>query len=263
MKKNTFISKTTIGKETFYRIIDIIDDKLTNIRCLLEKEPGRYTYVVNAAGNEALREYLTTINDVHLVAEDEAASVLAFLEGHKETMSLKFQVMMEMLENGGVASELVEVGGKYFSFVTSPGIPHISRLYEVQGNGQERFNYYGRILNELMVNFLIQTALENDSLSKDLSGWVIDGAHIIVFLPKGDDIYFMPFLLEPPKAVAEGADGKEAEGSIRLMPEVAGVFSKQEEEWILKDFPPYNKKTNDLVKVAVHFVLDELHLNSK
>lgn len=263
MKKNTFISKLTIGKETFYRILDIIDDKLTNIRCLLEKEPGKYVYVVNAAGNEELQEYLTTITDVHLVAEDEAASVLAFLDGFKETMGLKFQVMMEMLERGGVASDLVEVGGKYFSFVTSPEIPHISRLYEVQGNGQERFNYYGRIQNELMVNFLTQTALENGSLSKDLSGWFIDEAHVIVFLPKGEDIYFMPFLLEPPKAEDDGKNGNEAKGSIRLMPEVAGIFRKQEEEWLLNDFPPYNKKTNDLVKVAVHFLFDELQLHSK
>ena len=263
MKKNTFISKLTIGTETFYRILDIIDDKLTNIRCLLEKEPGKYVYVVNAAGNQELQEYLTTINDVHLVAEDEAASVLAFLDGFKETMSLKFQVMMEMLENGGVASELVEVGGKYFSFVTSPEIPHIPRLYEVQGNGQERFNYYGKIQNELMVNFLTQTALENGVLSKDLSGWFIDEAHIIVFLPKGDDIYFMPFLLEPPKAVAEGETGNDAKGNIRLIPEVAGIFQKQGEEWLLNDFPPYNKKTNDLVKVAVRFLFDELQLHPK
>lgn len=263
MKKNTFISKTTIGKETFYRIIDIIDDKLTNIRCLFEKEPGKYTYVVNAAGNEALREYLTTINDVHLVAEDEAASVLAFLDGYKETMSLKFQVLMDMLEDGGIASELVEVGGRYFSFVDLIQSPHLCRIYEVQGNGEERFHSYGKIQNELMVNFLMQSALEDGSLSKDLSGWVIDDAHVVVFLPKGDDIYFMPFLFEAPNAVAEGESGKDAKGNIRLMPEVAGIFHKQGEEWLLNDFPPYNKKTNDLVKVAIHFLFDELQLHAK
>lgn len=263
MKKNTFISKLTIGEETFYRILDIIDDKLTNIRCLLEKEPGKYVYVVNAAGNEALQEYLTTINDVHLVAEDEAASVLAFLEEYKENLSLKFQVMMEMLERGGVASDLVDVGGKYFSFVTAPETPHIPRLYEVQGNGEERFNYYGRIQNELMVNFLTQSALENGSLAKDLSGWFVDEAHVIVFLPKGEDIYFMPFLLEPPKAEDVAKNDNEAKGSIRLMPEVAGIFHQKDGEWLLNDFPPYNKKTNDLVKIAVHFLFDELQLHAK
>lgn len=161
MNANSIVSKKVISNNTFYRIHDVIEGVLVNIRCV--KEEGKKLRVINDASTiKGLSDWLNDTDEINPVEEMEGVRVLKFLAEYQGVVLSNVAKIIDGTENAGALLDGISVGGDLFGFVGDTAKKGILRVCYIIGGETGKVTYFGAINKERHMERLIQWFLKEE-----------------------------------------------------------------------------------------------------
>lgn len=219
MKADSIVSKTTLEGNTFYRIHDVVEGTLTNIRCV--KEVGEELLVLNNAKMiDGLSDWLNNSEDITQVEEMEAARILKFLSEYQGVILANFAKIMNATDNGGEVLNGISVGGELFGFVGNTPGKGLIRVYQLIGGETGKVAYFGVVNKEHHMERLVQWFFQDED------------AHEMVFQISDTEFVGIRDFEDKKAVVSLRFEEKEGKNYFVGGPEQIVLYNKDEEdEW--------------------------------
>lgn len=161
-----FVSKKQIDGVVYYRIHDILNNELTNIRCVSEQKNGKKRIINDSRFIPGLSDFLHDTGDIVAIEGAKAQSVLAFLAEHDEKVEHNFRIMMDAMDNGGYLQAVAALGGELFAFVTERSDTKVVRMYHLIGGETGKVAYFGAINPDIHFPRVIDYLLNEETDDK-------------------------------------------------------------------------------------------------
>lgn len=160
MQAHQIISHKSMGHYELYRIHDIMDGVLVNVRAV--KQYGDY-FTVAIYLNEEENKFIFSDEDIHMYEGLHAESVKQALEEQTKNIEQNISQIMKVTANTNVESvDVRTVGGHTFVITEDDrdiGIPRIQTAY---GESDGRITYYGEIPQQQDIEFLVANLIEEE-----------------------------------------------------------------------------------------------------
>lgn len=163
MKTEQHFSKKKFGERTLYRIHDIVNNKLSNIRVVLEDSKG--VLYLPSKGELTDEEYRFTISqeDIHAIEDNSVQKIKEFLKKHEKDVVKNVNGMYSYMSDE--LEDVIQIGGHTYIIQKSkdhPNYKSVSQLRFIYPDNEGKVIYSDAVMNESHMDDVAVYLLEND-----------------------------------------------------------------------------------------------------